>query len=132
VLIGSCLNPPGREGEKEKETGGVVILNAKTIPSSNRCRESLDISAAVFVVHVASARCAISNYLPVYTDGMHEQFLFRPVRNAPPATRTSLHEQQRCPSCRHYAVKLTFRVSPLKKKKPIHSTSRMKIRRMKK
>jgi len=34
-------------------------------------------------VHVASARCAISNYLPVHSDGLHgQQFLFQRVRNA--------------------------------------------------
>lgn len=75
---------PGYEEEKEKDTGwrAGIISNAKTIPSSNRCRESLDISAMVFVVHVVFVRCAISNYLPVYNDGMHEQFLFQPTRNA--------------------------------------------------
>jgi len=115
-----CLYPPGRKGEKEKETDGgcTVISNAKTIPSSNRCRESLDISAVVFVVYVASARCAISNYLPIYI-GMHEQFLFQPVRNARRRRHRTLYEQQQCPSCRHYTVKLTFRFClhpPLKKK----------------
>lgn len=78
MLIPSWMRREGK-GDGWRRT---VISNAKTIPSSNRCRESLDISAVVFVVHVASARCAISNYLPVYTNGMHEQFLFQPVRNA--------------------------------------------------
>lgn len=68
--------------ERDTVATNCVISYAKTIPSSNRCRESLEISATVLVVHVASARCAISNYLPVYTDGVHEQFLFQPVRNA--------------------------------------------------
>lgn len=78
-----------------------VISNAKTIPSSNRCRESLDISAVVFVVHVAFVRCAISNYLPVYTDGMHEQFLFQPTRNAAGDTFVAANNNDASTSCQH-------------------------------
>lgn len=107
----------------------------KTIPSSNHCRESLDISAAVFVVHVASARCAISNYLPVYTTTACTNNFFFNQLVMPPATRTSSRNNNDARLAGHYALELTFHFQcislprPLKKKekkRTVHSTSRMK------
>lgn len=41
---------------RKKDAGTTVITNAKTIPSSDRHRESLEISMALLVVHITFAR----------------------------------------------------------------------------
>lgn len=59
-----------REGKEIRCGGATVISNAKTIPSSDRRRESLEISTPVFVAFArVREMCGRSNYLPVYCSG---------------------------------------------------------------
>lgn len=72
----------------------------------------------------------ISNYLPVYTDGMHEQFLFQPTRNAAGDTFVAVNNNDtRLVSTLRGKNKVLFLMCRFNIPMEICSANRIKIRR---